>query len=97
MFWEQPLLGCAVLPDSDIAIWDVTRRSGWAGFAGETVMDVQLDYKPQDGGFWCPRATVGFARGTVELLMGEARAPGWTLQPSADNIAVVYRQPPVTA
>ncbi|MEU7869572.1 hypothetical protein [Dactylosporangium sp. NPDC049140] len=97
VFWEQPLIGNAVLPDAAVAVWDVTRRSGWVDFVGEAVRDVRLHYEPWDDGFWCPSATISFGPGDVRLLLGEVRAPDWRLGPSADNIAVIFPWSPLAS
>ncbi|MFF5233919.1 hypothetical protein [Dactylosporangium sp. NPDC000521] len=97
VFWEQPLLGNAVRPEADVAVWDVTARSGWADFAGRSVLDVQVHYEPDDDGFWCRRATLRYHRGDVNLLLGESSRSGSELQPSADNVAVVFPSSPLPA
>jgi hypothetical protein len=89
---ELPLLGTGVRADADVAIWDVSERSGWAGLLGADVTDVRLHYTPwddHDGGFWCPRITIRLGGAAVELLLGQA-GPDGQLEPAADNVAVLF-------
>jgi hypothetical protein len=91
---EQPLIGYAVVEDADVAVWDVSTRSGWARFVGKPIADVDLHYSPWESpaatGFWCPRITLTIDKCLVHLILGEARGPTLALGPSADNVAVLF-------
>ncbi len=91
---EEPLLGAAVRPSADVAVWDVTERSRWGAFVGKLVREVRLHYQPWEdpAGFMCPRITLDFGDGVVELLLGDVGKDG-VLSPSADNIAVLFSPP----
>ncbi|MFF5233918.1 hypothetical protein [Dactylosporangium sp. NPDC000521] len=96
IFWEQPLIGNAVVSDAAVAVWDVSSRSGWQDFVGRTVRGVHLRYEPwSDEGYWCRQVVISFRRGDVALVLGEARAPDWRLEPSADNVAVIFPGSPL--
>jgi hypothetical protein len=88
---EQPLLGFRFDEDRDVAIWDVSERSRWQPhLTREVIQNVDLHYLPWgDEGFWCPRITLGFDIGSIELLLGEGRADQG-VDPSADNVAVLF-------
>jgi hypothetical protein len=96
---EQPLLGTGVRADAAVAVWDVTRRSGWAALRGAEILDVTPHYQPCDehvGSYWCPRITIAFPSTTVDLLLGDA-GPNQQLVPSADNIAIAFDPNPPTS
>ena len=66
----------------------------WDRFIGHEVSDVQLRYRPwaaYDDGYWCTRVTITVRGSDIHLLGGQAEA-GQALAPSADNIAVLFRQ-----
>ncbi len=91
---ERPLVGYAVVDDAEVAVWDVTTRSGWSRFIGKPITDVELHYVPWESpaatGFWCPRITLTIDKHRMHLILGEARAPILTLSSSADNVAVLF-------
>lgn len=91
---ENPLVGHAVVPEADVAVWDVTERSGWADVVGHPVRDVLLHYFPWNSpyttGYWCPRITIDVGERQINLILGEARMPHLDLSPSSDNIAVIF-------
>jgi hypothetical protein len=93
---ERPLIGYAVLDDADVAVWDVTTRSGWSSLIGKPIDDVVLHYfaweTPHASGFWCPRITITIDKCPVDLILGEAVESTSTsaLGHSADNVAVLF-------
>jgi hypothetical protein len=91
---ERPLIGYAVVDDAEVAVWEVTARSGWARFIGRPVTGVALHYVPWESpaatGFWCARISLTIDTQRMHLILAEARAPAFTLSPSADNVAVVF-------
>jgi hypothetical protein len=87
---EEDLVGGAVIADANVAVWDVTRRSGWARFVDAAVAQIDMNYRPWGSeGFWCSRVTVYFGAGRVELLLGQGERDR-AVSPSADNVAVLF-------
>ncbi len=91
---EIPALGNPFRENIDIAVWDVTQRSGWRDLVGRPVSEVVLHYEPWDdaGALWCNWITVEIGVQRVEFLLAEGQvdkpdAP----EPSANNVAVVFR------
>lgn len=93
---ELPLVGEAVLPNANTAIWDVSHAGRWDRFVGHEISDVRLHYRPwaPDDGYWCTRITVTVCGGDVQFLGGQA-GTGQTLAPSADDIAVLFPPAPL--
>jgi len=91
---QVPLIGSAVAPEGNVAIWDVSRAGRWDPFVGHGVSGVQLSYKPwaPNEGYWCSRISLTIQGSDIELLLGEGGTDN-ELHPSADNIAVLF--PPV--
>jgi hypothetical protein len=93
---ETPLVGFAVVPHADIAVWDVTHRSNWSSYIGQTVGEITLHYRPSGGttppddGFWCPHLTLTIAGSPIHIFLGTATYASDELSPSADTLAVVF-------
>lgn len=94
---RTPLLGSALLPDGQFAVWNVGARSRWVSLLGKKVTDVDLHYLPwaldstksSGSGFWCTRVTVSFGDARVVLMLGEVKEGGG-VAPSADTVAVLF-------
>jgi hypothetical protein len=88
---EQPAIGYAVSDTADVALWDVSDRSGWSSLVGSVLTGVEMHYHPwiNPTGFWCSRVTLDLGPHRVELLLGEAHIDG-QIAPSADNIVVFF-------
>lgn len=88
---EEPLLGVSVRSEADVAIWDVSRDSGWAPLVGARITRVELRYRPwsdAEGGFWCPQISIAVEDVAIEVIMADADQG--RLAPSADNVAVLF-------
>jgi hypothetical protein len=88
---QVPMIGSAVMPEGNVAIWDVSRGGRWDQFLGHNVSDVQLAYKPwaPNEGYWCSRIALTIQGSDIELLLGEGAVDN-ELHRSADNIAVLF-------
>jgi hypothetical protein len=86
-----PLVGSAVMPEADVAIWDVSRAGRWDQFVGHSVSGLKLAYKPwaPNEGYWCSRITLTVQGSDIELLLGQGETDN-QLHRSADNIAVLF-------
>lgn len=94
---QTPLLGSALLPDGQFAVWSVGDRSRWSDLIGERITGVDLHYlpwlhevegSPKDG-FWCTRITITFGDVRAVLTLGEGKEGGG-VAPSADTVAVLF-------
>lgn len=92
-----PMLGSGVRSDADVAIWDVGEDSpSWAPMVGRRVTGVDLHDVPWEegrGSLWCPRITIRFEGGLVEVVLGDSEDD--VLVPSADNVAVLHPGTPL--
>ena len=88
---QVPLIGSAVTPDGNVAIWNVSRAGRWDQFVGHSVSDIRLAYKPwaPNEGYWCSRITLTIQDSDIELLLGKGGTDN-ELHRSADNIAVLF-------
>lgn len=86
----ERLVGSAIREDAEVAVWDVTVRTGWAAHVGATIETIDLRYESWgiSGAWWCPRITLGLSSGRVELLLGEVDPDG-SISRSPDNLVVV--------
>jgi hypothetical protein len=88
---ESPLVGAALAPEANVAVWDVSHAGRWDQFAGQLVSDVRLAYKPwaKGDGYWCSRITLTIVGCEIQMVLGDA-GPDNRLRTSADNIAVLF-------
>ncbi len=86
----ERLLGNAIREDADVAVWDVTSRTGWAAHVDATIEKIDLRYEPwgNSGAWWCPGITLHPSSGLVEIFLGEVDPDG-SISRSADNLAVL--------
>jgi hypothetical protein len=93
---NQPMLGSAVTPEADVAVWDVSRTATWVPFLREPVEAVELHYAAwgvEGSGSWCPHISL-HSRGTqLEVILGDSDRG--SLVPSADNVAVLWPSTPL--
>jgi hypothetical protein len=90
IWMRQVLIGSVVVPEANVATWDVSRAGRWDRFVGHSVSAVQLHYKPWSEGYWCSRVTLTVRGCDIELLLGEGWAADNELHHSANNIAVLF-------
>lgn len=87
-----PMIGSSIRSDADAAIWAVGDRAApWALMVGRLITAVELHYVPWDqerGSMWCPRITLHFEQGRVEVVLGDSE--DGRLVPSADSVAVLH-------
>jgi hypothetical protein len=103
--WERPgtreglglrelvAFGNAFREDTEVAVWDVTRQSGWPDLVGKVVSEVVMHYERWDdaGALWCPWITFKMDRKEVAFLLAEGQADKPDApEPSANNVAVLF-------
>jgi hypothetical protein len=75
------------------AVWEVGSRSRWAGLIGQQIDSVVPRYSawsPTAAELWLPRVTLQIGEHRVELLLGEGRFDQPGIEPSANNIVVLF-------
>ena len=86
--------------DSNPAEWDVSGWGPWPRVLANPVTDVEMRYEPfgntpSDDGFWCRLITVRFGTVAVRFLLGEGQNNSASVEPSADNVAVLFPDHPL--
>jgi len=88
---EEPLYGPRFEPTHEAALWDVGERSRWQRFLNDRVRAVQLHYRPcATGGLWCPRITLEFGVGGIELLLAQGSDYDGVIREAPNNIVVLF-------
>ncbi|MEV5648207.1 hypothetical protein AB0L57_08145 [Nocardia sp. NPDC052254] len=94
---RAPMLGSVLVPDADVALWQVGRRTDlWRPFMDRPLTAVELHYFPDStmfGGFRCPRISFHAGNDHLDIVLGDGDDDG--LGYSADNIAVLHPGTPV--
>jgi len=94
VLYRGVLVERAVSADAIRAEWDMTSWGDWPRALADPITDVDLRYEPwgdpQDDGFWCRLVTVTFGPVPVRFLLGEGRVDSDEVQPSADNVAILF-------
>lgn len=89
---ETPFAESVLRPTADAAAWEVTSQSTWATVLRSPVTSVDLNFIPwgeTSDQYWCTRVTIRLGDNTVVMMLGEGTADG-RIEPSADNIAVLF-------
>ncbi len=89
---EEPLLGNALRPDAEIAVWDVSEQGRWHDHLG-VVSAVTMHYEPWDddsGAWWCDRITIHIGPSVVEILLAEVAPDTKAIAKSADSVVVLF-------
>lgn len=91
---ELPAIGAAVLPEGQAAIWVVSTEPGWRNLIGQTITSAELRYEPweKSGALWCRRIDLRVDDAPVVLILAEGRYGADDMAPSADNVAVLFRE-----
>lgn len=90
---EESLVGNALRPDAEIAVWDVSERSRWQEHMGDAVSAVKMHYEPWDdgsGAWWCDRITILIGASVVEILLAEVAFETKKIAKSADDVVVLF-------
>lgn len=89
------VIGEAVTADAATAVWDVS-GTGWSSLMNRPISAIHLHHAlwdPQTSEKWLPRLSIHFGGDVVEVFLGQGRFDGLEVEPSVDNIAVMFNPP----